>query len=125
MEMPSVELPEASLSWNSILVAVAVLVAIAGIAVALYKGWEVYKKVSLRDRVKDLESRMSSVEGRLALGDTRFQNQSDDLGQVLITMHAIMMHMISGNDRDKLQETEKELTKYMAHRKTRDGGRQE
>ena len=36
--MPSVELPEASLSWNSILVAVAVLVAIAGIAVALYKG---------------------------------------------------------------------------------------
>ena len=124
--MQSVELPEtASLSWNSILVAVAVLVAISGIAVALFKGWEVYKKVSLRDRVKDLETRMNKVEDRLKLGDSRFQNQSDDLGQVLITMHASMMHMISGNDRDKLQETERDLTKYMAHRKTRDGGRQE
>ena len=123
--MPSVEIPEASLSWNSILLAIAVLVAISGIAVAIYKGWEVYKKVSLRDRVKDLETRMGKVEERLQLGDTRFQNQSDDLGQVLITMHAIMMHMISGNDKDKLQETEKELTQYMAKRKTRDGGKQE
>ena len=120
--MPSVELPNAGLSWDSIVYAVAILVAVAGIIVSLYKGWEVLKKVSVRDRVTDLEKRMGKVEDRLTLGDTRFQNQSDDLGQVLITMHAIMMHMISGNDRDKLQETEKELTKYMAHRKTRDGG---
>ena len=122
--MPSVELPNAGLCWDSIVYAVAILVAVAGIIVSLYKGWEVLKKVSVRDRVTDLEKRMGKVEDRLTLGDTRFQNQSDDLGQVLITMHAIMMHMISGNDRDKLQTTERELTKYMAKRKTRDGGNQ-
>ena len=114
--MPTVELPKAGISFEGILYAIALIVAIAGVIVALVKGWEAWRKISVRDRVSGLEGRMSAVEARLILGDKRFQSQSDDLGQVLITMQAIMMHMISGNDKDKLRATEEELTAYMAKR---------
>ena len=116
--VPSVELPNAGITFNGILYAVALIVAIAGVVVALVKGWEAWKKISVRDRVAKLEERTTKIESRLQLGDKRFQSQSDDLGQVLITMQAIMMHMISGNDKEKLRETEKELTEYMAKRAT-------
>lgn len=115
--MPSVELPKASISFDGILYALALLVAIAGVVVAVVKGWEAWKKISVRDRVANLEDRMEKVEARLVLGDQRFQSQSDDLGQVLISVHAIVQHMISGNDKDKLQATDKELIAYMAKRK--------
>ena len=114
--MPSVELPKAGITFEGILYAVALLVALCGVLVGIVKGWEAWKKISVRDRVKDLEDRMDKVEERLKLGDKRFQNQSDDLGQVLITMQAMMMHMISGNDKEKLKETEKELQQYLAKR---------
>lgn len=116
--MPSVELPKAGITFEGILYAVALVVAVAGVIVAIVKGWEAWKKISVRDRVKGLEDRMDKVESRLVLGDQRFQSQSDDLGQVLITIQAIMMHMISGNDTDKLRRTEEELTAYMARRTT-------
>lgn len=114
--MPSVELPKAGITFEGILYAVALLVAVCGVVVAIVKGWEAWKKISVRDRVKDLEDRIDKCENRLKLGDKRFQSQSDDLGQVLITMQAMMMHMISGNDREKLKETEKELQQYLAKR---------
>lgn len=116
--MPSVELPVAGITFDSILYVLALLVAFSGVIVAIVKGIEAWRKVSVRDKVKDLESRMNEVEERLDKGNKRFKEQGDDLGQVLTTMHAMMMHMISGNDVDKLRETEKELTAYMAKRKT-------
>lgn len=120
MDMPSVNLPEASLTWNNLLLVLACIVCLAGVLVALVKGWEAYKKISIRDRVKTLEDDMKGVKSRLDLGTSRFRSQSDDMGQILISMHAIVMHMISGNDKDKLQATEKELTAYMARRTTRE-----
>ena len=117
--MPTVELPKAGITFEGILYALALIVAIAGVIVAIVKGWEAWKKISVRDRVTHLEARMAAVDARLELGDKRFQSQSDDLGQVLITMQAIMGHMISGNETDKLRETERELQEYMAKRVTR------
>ena len=101
--MPEVKLPETGITFDSILYIVAVLVAVAGVLVALVKGWEAYKKISIRDRVKDLEGRMSKVEARLNLGNKRFDLQNDDMGHLLNTQMALMIHFVSGNDNDKMR----------------------
>ena len=117
--MPEVKLPEASITFNSILYVIALLVAVSGVLVALVKGWEAYKKVSVRDRVQKLEGRMEKVEARLRLGDKRFDLQNDDMGQMLDIQMALMLHFVSGNDHDKLNEQIKSLTKYMGERATK------
>ena len=87
--------------------------------VALVKGWEAWKKISVRDRVKDLEGRMDKVEARLQLGDLRFELQSDDLGHLLNTQQALMLHFLSGNDHDKLKDQLTTLNEYITQRSTR------
>lgn len=117
--MPEVKLPATGITFDSILYIVAVLVAVAGVLVALVKGWEAYKKISIRDRVKDLEGRMSKVEARLKLGDKRFDLQNDDMGHLLNTQMALMIHFVSGNDHDKLNEQINALSRYMSERATK------
>ena len=117
--MPNVQLPEATMSFESILYAVALVVAVAGVLVALVKGWEAWRKISVRDRVKRLEVEMMEVKNRLKLGDKRFQLQSDDMGVTLMTLQTLLIHFISGNDHDKLREQLTQLTNYMATRATR------
>ena len=116
--MPEVKLPEAGITFDSILYVVALFVAVAGVLVALVKGWEAWKKISVRDRVKDLEGRMGKVEARLRLGDKRFDLQSDDMGHLLNTQMALMLHFVSGNDHDKLREQINALSSYMSERAT-------
>lgn len=117
--MPEVKIPDAGLTFDSILYVIAVLVAASGILVALVKGWEAYKKVSLRDKVKKLEGRMEKVEARLKLGDKRFDLQNDDMGHLLNTQMALMLHFVSGNDHDKLKEQIESLSEYMTQRATK------
>ena len=117
--MPEVKLPEAGITFDSILYVVALFVAVAGVLVALVKGWEAYKKISVRDRVKTLEGRMAKVEARLKLGDKRFDLQSDDMGHLLNTQMALMIHFVSGNDHDKLREQINALSQYMSERATK------
>ena len=117
--MPEVKLPDAAFSWDAVIYTVALIVAAAGVLVALVKGWEAFKKISVRDRVKSLEGRMDSVEARLSLGDKRFELQSDDMGQLLSTQLAVMIHLKSGNDHDKLDTQITDLTEYMTRRATR------
>lgn len=117
--MPEVKLPDAAFSWDAVIYTVALIVAAAGVLVALVKGWEAFKKISVRDRVKSLERRMDSVEARLSLGDKRFELQSDDMGQLLSTQLAVMIHLKSGNDHDKLDTQITDLTEYMTRRATR------
>lgn len=117
--MPEVKLPDAGITFDSILYVVALFVAVAGVLVALVKGWEAWKKISVRDRVKDLEGRMGKVEARLRLGDKRFDLQSDDMGHLLNTQMALMLHFVSGNDHDKLREQINALSSYMSERATK------
>ena len=119
MVMPDVKLPEATFTWDTVIYIIAVAVAVSGVLVALVKGWEAWKKISVRDRVKALEGRMSKVEARLQLGDKRFELQSDDMGHMLNTQMALMIHFISGNDHDRLRDQLKELSDYMSKRATR------
>ena len=117
--MPEVKLPDAGITFDSILYVVALFVAIAGVLVAFVKGWEAYRKISVRDRVKNLEGRMSSVEARLKLGDKRFDLTNDDMGHLLNTQMALMLHFVSGNDHDKLKEQIGALSTYINERATK------
>ena len=117
--MPEVKLPEAGITFDSIIYLIAVIVAVSGILVAIVKGWEAYKKISLRDRVKTLETEMAKVKSRLKLGDQRFALQSDDMGQILTTMQSLLIHFISGNDHNLLRENLDGLNQYMSERATR------
>lgn len=124
--MPEVKLPETSFGWDSVIYVIAVLVAVSGVLVALVKGWEAYKKISIRDKVHAiddrcaaLEGRMEKVEARLSLGDKRFDLQNDDMGHLLNTQMALMLHFVSGNDHDRLREQITALTEYMAQRATK------
>lgn len=114
--MPEVKLPDAAITWDGVIYAVALAVAICGVLVALVKGWEAWRKISLRDRVKTLEGRMSKVETRLSLGDKRFDLQNDDMGHILNTQMAMMLHFYSGNDHDRLKDQITALTEYMTER---------
>lgn len=117
--MPEVKLPEASITFDSVVYIIAIAVAVSGVLVALVKGYEAYKKISVRDRVKDLEGRMKKVEARLLLGDKRFDLQNDDMGHLLNTQMALMIHFVSGNDHDKLREQITALSEYMTQRATK------
>ena len=114
--MPEVKLPDAGITFDSILYVIALIVAVSGVLVAIVKGWEAWKKISVRDRVKDLEGRMAKVEARLKLGDKRFELQSDDMGHLLNSQMALMLHFVSGNDHDKLREQLTALSEYMTQR---------
>ena len=124
--MPEVKLPETGITFDSILYVVALIVAVSGVGGALVKGWEAYKKISVRDkvsaldgRVTTLEGRMKKVEARLSLGDKRFELQNDDMGAMLATQKALLLHFITGNDHKKLQDELTSLDTYMNQRATR------
>ena len=117
--MPEVKLPEAGITFESVIYVIALAVAVSGVLVALVKGWEAYKKISVRDRVRQLEGRMEKVEARLKLGDKRFDLQNDDMGHMLNTQQALLLHFISGNDHDRLRTQLTELGNYMAERATK------
>ena len=107
------------ITFDSVLYTVALIVAASGVLVAIVKGIEAWKKISVRDRVKALEGRMAKVEARLQIGDKRFELQSDDMGQTLNTLQALLIHFISGNDHDRLRDQLQDLTTYMSDRATR------
>ena len=117
--MPEVKLPEAGITFEGVIYVIALAVAVSGVLVALVKGWEAYKKISVRDRVRQLEGRMEKVEARLKLGDKRFDLQNDDMGHMLNTQQALLLHFISGNDHDRLRTQLTELGNYMAERATK------
>ena len=117
--MPEVKLPEAGITFESVIYVIALAVAVSGVLVALVKGCEAWKKISVRDRVKKLEGRMEKVVARLKLGDKRFDLQNDDMGHMLNTQQALLLHFISGNDHDRLRTQLTELGNYMAERATK------
>lgn len=112
-------MPDVKITFDGILYAVALVVAVCGVLAALVKGWESYKKISVRDRVKNLEGRMTKVESRLQLGDKRFELQQDDMGHLLNIQMALLVHFVSGNDHDRLREQIDQLSTYMAQRATK------
>ena len=118
--MPSFEGVKQALTFDSILIAIAVILVIFGVIKGIVSGVEAWKKISLRDRVKKLEDDMKKVNERLDAGNRRFTSQSEDMGQILQTLSALQLHFISGNDHEKLKESNEQLVAYMNKRATRD-----
>jgi hypothetical protein len=121
--MPSFEGVKQALTFDPILIAIAVILAIFGVITGIVSGVEAWKKISLRDRVKKLEDDMKKVNERLDAGNRRFTSQSEDMGQILQTLSALQLHFISGNDHEKLKESNEQLVEYMNKRATRDAER--
>lgn len=117
--MQDLKLPEGVSVLEMIVFILALIVAVSGLLVAIVKGVEAWRKISVRDRVKNLEGRMAKVEARLQLGDKRFELQNDDMGAMLATQQALLMHFITGNDHDKLRDELGSLNNYMNRRATR------
>lgn len=117
--MPEVKLPDTTITFETILYTLALIVVAAGVVTTIVKGWESIKKISVRGRIKSLERRMDAVEARLRLGDKRFELQSDDMGQTLSTLQALLVHFITGNDHDRLRDQLTGLNTYMTQRATR------
>lgn len=121
--MPSFEGVKQALTFDSVLIAIAVILVIFGVIKGIVSGVEAWKKISLRDRVKKLEDDMKKVNERLDAGNRRFTSQSEDMGQILQTLSALQLHFISGNDHEKLKESNEQLVEYMNKRATRDAER--
>ena len=118
--MPPFEGVKQALTFDSVLIAIAVILAIFGVIKGIVSGVEAWKKISLRDRVKKLEDDMKKVNERLDAGNRRFTSQSEDMVQILQTLSALQLHFISGNDHEKLKESNEQLVEYMNKRATRD-----
>ena len=118
--MPKIEGPTIALSFDGLLLVAAVIVFFFVLASTIRSGIEAIKGMSVRGRVKKLETQMETVNERLKKGSRRFKNQSDDIGQLLIVNQSMLMHFITGNDHEKLREANESLVAYMAARTSRE-----
>ena len=118
--MPKIEGPTIALSFDGLLLVAAVIVLFFVLASTIRSGIEAIKGMSVRGRVKKLETQMETVNERLKKGSRRFKNQSDDIGQLLIVNQSMLMHFITGNDHEKLREANESLVAYMAARTSRE-----
>ena len=118
--MPKIEGPTIALSFDGLLLVAAVIILFFVLASTIRNGIEAIRGMSVRGRVKKLETEMESVNKRLDRVNRRFKAQSDDIGQLLIVNQSMLMHFITGNDHEKLRETNESLTAYMAARVSRE-----
>ena len=118
--MPSFEGVKQALTFESCLIIIAGVLFVLGILKALVSGIEAWKKISLRDRVKKLEEDVKEINKRLEAGNRRFKAQGEDMGQILQTLNALQVHFITGNDHEKLRQSNEELVSYMNKRAQRD-----
>ena len=118
--MPKIEGPTIALSFDGLLLVAAVIILFFVLATTIRSGIEAIRGMSVRGRVKNLETQMESVNKRLDKGTRKFKAQSDDIGQLLIVNQSMLMHFITGNDHQKLKEANESLVAYMAARATRE-----
>lgn len=117
--MPDVQLN----SGNLVITLAIILIFLEGLNV-VSKGIEAWRKITGKDaraqemaevkgRLSAIEAWQVAVDGRLAQGDHKFVESTKDTIEVLKTLHRIVIHLKSGNDRDKLQQTDDQLFEYL------------
>ena len=126
--MPNVDLN----GGNTLITVGIILIVLEGLHI-LANGIEAWKKLTGRDArrreieairndINGLGARVTKCEERLRKGDRQFADSAEDMGQVLMTLSALTMHFITGNDHERLKETNQELNTYMAKRAARQNG---
>lgn len=121
-------MPNVTLDSSNIVVTLAViLIVLEGLSI-LSKGIDAWKKITGKDqrtaemvavkqRVADLETWKVQVENRLQQGNIRFEENSRDTTEILIVLRSMIKHMQSGNDHQKLQETDDKLYRYLVEKR--------
>lgn len=120
-------MPQVELNGSSVLITLAViLIILEGISV-LSKGIEAWKKLTgkdarakemaeVKERLANIEAWQVTVNSRLEQGNHRFDEGKKDTTEILKTLHRIVKHLQSGNDHDKLQQTDDQLFEYLVKR---------
>lgn len=126
-------MPKVELTGETILLVVAAVVVIAEIISALAKGkdsWGILsgknKRVAemarIEQRVSTLETDMDECKRKLEEGDANYKGVRRDLAQVMDVLDGILMHFISGNDKETLKKVKQDLDHYKSRRGTDDDG---
>lgn len=120
-------MPDVSINGGNVLITLAViLIVLEGLSV-LSKGVEAWKKLTGRDerakemtgvkeRLSSLEAWKTTVDHRLQQGNQRFKENQEDMLESLKALHRIVKHLQSGNDHEKLQQTDEQLYEYLLKR---------
>lgn len=120
-------MPDVTLNGGNVLVTLAViLIVLEGLSV-VSKGVEAWKKLTGRDerakemsgvkeRLAGLETWRTNVDSRLQQGDAKFVENQQDTLESLKALHRIIKHLQSGNDHEKLNETDDRLFEYLVKR---------
>ena len=120
-------MPKVELSGSSVLVTLAVILIVLEAISVFSKGIDAWKKLTGRDerakemaqvkeRLANIEAWQITVNNRLEQGNHRFDEGKKDTTEILKTLHRIVKHLQSGNDHDKLQQTDDQLFEYLVRR---------
>ena len=71
---------------------------------------------TVNTRLDNLESDMQECQRRLNEGDGNFRTVKNDLAQVMDVLDGLLMHFISGNDKEKLKSVKADLDHYKSRR---------
>lgn len=120
-------MPEVQINGGNVLITLAIiLIVLEGLSV-LSKGVDAFKKLTGKDeraremrtineRLGALEAWKTTVESRFQQGNNRFAEAKRDSTEILKTLHRIVKHLQSGNDHQKLQQTDDQLYEYLLER---------
>ena len=120
-------MPKVELNGETVLLAIAAIVVVAEVISAIAKGKKSFMELSGRDQrqaemaavkeeIRDIKSRVSECESRLEQGDQKFNETREDLKHVLDTLNALLLHFISGNDKENLKKVKESMDSYLSGR---------
>lgn len=124
------------ISWDDIIKAIVVIVAVLGGIAAIWKGIEAWKNLSgankraqemgeirmsiegVSRRVDKIETTLDEHDRRLEEGDKQMKVLREDTKQILNTQNALLMHFIStsADDSGALEKVKANLDAYLASR---------
>lgn len=116
-------MPEVTLGLETILLALAVILLIANTISTLNKGRKDFRELTgtdrrnqeiteIKGRLSTCENDISGIKSRLDRGEENFGKISKDTEQIMNVLDGMLMHFISGNDREKLRSVKEELDHY-------------
>ena len=122
-----ITVPNVLLNGENVLVTLAVILIILESMSVISKGIEAWKKLTgrdarakeingINDRLSKLEVWKATVDHRLQQGNQRFKENQEDMLESLKALHRIVKHLQSGNDHEKLQQTDEQLYEYLLKR---------
>lgn len=120
-------MPNVELSGESLLITLAVILIVLEAISVISKGVEGWKKLTGRDervkamndvkeRIGKLEKWRLTVDARLKEGDELFKKSDADAMMSLLALHRIVKHLQTGNDHEKLKETDDQMYEYLLKR---------